>query len=75
MAAINRVTPAKPKNQEKDETKFQVKLKRVLQKTEAGFLLVNKTDQARAQRYQMIIYQYMISGYVTPYAVIDTPRK
>ena len=41
--------PSKTENQEKDETKFQVKLKRVLQKTEAGFLLVNKTDQARVQ--------------------------
>ena len=41
--------PSKTENQEKDETKFQVKLKRVLQKTEAGFLLVTKTDQARVQ--------------------------
>jgi hypothetical protein len=41
--------PSNTETQEKDETKFQVKLKRVLQKTAAGFLLVNKPDQARVQ--------------------------
>ena len=49
MAATNRITPAKPKNLENARHRFSGLRNGFCKTQEAGFILVNKTDQARVQ--------------------------
>jgi len=54
MAATNRITPAKPKNLENARHRFSGLRNGFCKTQEAGFILVNKTDQARVQLSQVI---------------------